>query len=143
MNDKKMKSVATLFLSFQVTSKMAFMYCFFTGVLIHLHISVRNQVNSSLLVSFNFSTLWFWFLKSFVWYQLIISVCRIFFWILAYLVSFNCTIRNSVKMHHCGYCASLTCACNTVNINSPPQSISWIRCSINNTYSYAALRRAL
>ena len=40
MNDKKLKSVATLFLSFFVISKVAFIYCLFIGVWIHMHISV-------------------------------------------------------------------------------------------------------
>ena len=34
-----LKTVGTLFLSFQVTSKMAFIYCLFTRVWIHMHIS--------------------------------------------------------------------------------------------------------
>ena len=44
MNDKNLKPVATLFLSFLVNSKMAFMYCRFIGVLIHLHISVAPSL---------------------------------------------------------------------------------------------------
>ena len=44
MTDKKLKSVINLFVWFQVTSKMAFMYCLFTGVLIHLHITVSRII---------------------------------------------------------------------------------------------------